>query len=122
MFLDNFAESMDDTIIDGENGDISSSIIQNLSDIIDTRNHSMNDNLPFYFGVLDTTDKSILNPVDKEHILKNMKKSISRFENRLSSVKISLDTSQRGETVISISGNYSDNERTVRLSFKRAIF
>lgn len=122
MFLDNFAESIDNTTIDGENDDISNSIIQNLSDIIDTRNHSMNDNLPFYFGVLDATDKSIFNPIDKEHILKNMKKSISRFEKRLSSVNVSLDTNQRGEAIISISGNYSNNGRTVRLSFKRAIF
>ena len=117
MLLDNFIETSE---YNADNN-VQDSIKQNLSDIIDTRNHSMNNSLPFCFGSIDTTDKSCFSMSDSETISNKMKESITKFENRLSGIKISLLTDIYGKTIIEISGKYkNDNGEISHLSFIKA--
>ena len=118
MFLDNFVETSDYIAADN---DIQNSIKQNLSDILDTRNHRINDDLPFCFGIIDTTDKSRFDLSSSQIISNKIKESIRKFESRLSGVQVSFSSDVHGQTIIEISGNYSNNNGHIsRLSFKTA--
>ena len=110
MLFDNFV--VDDV-------DLCNSIIRNISDVLDTYNHTNNNMLPFAFGVTDITncDYSSISSFKN-----NIHCAINSFEHRLSNICVDVEKSSGNDQIIvSIFGTYKNEGKIMKLSFKKVM-
>ncbi len=97
--------------------DLCSSIIRNISDILDTYNHTNNNNLPFAFGIVDVTNSNAIVSIKNSICC-----AITSFEQRLCNVCVDVIKSNSSDQLtICVSGEYKNAGKVMKLSFKKAM-
>lgn len=105
-----------DHFIGAELLDIQDEIINNISDILDSCNHCNDNNLPYAFGI---TDSSTEGQIPK--VIEDAKNAIERFEPRLLGTDVTLISNMNGVITFEISGSYEQAGERIYLRFKKAI-
>ena len=110
MLFDSFAE---------RDCDVYSSIVDNISDILDTCNHTNDGDNPYSFGVQEV---SSISSGDIQAIINNIQKAIQKYEMRLKNVVVLHVKTENGHMIFQIIGEYEDENNNIKkLHFKKTV-
>ena len=110
MLFDSFSD---------RDSDLYSSIVANVTDILDSYNHVNDNDTPYEFGIrpIESTEVS-----DVQRAVQNVRDALARYEPRLRNVVVSRIEMENGSMVFQIVGEYKDEDRKTRkLFFKKIV-
>ena len=99
--------------------DVYSSIVGNISDILDTCNHVNDDSSPYGFGIEEITSFSA---DSMQKVTDNILTALQKYEGRLKNIFVTHIGTKNGNIIFEIMGDYKDEDNNIKkLHFKKIV-